>query len=136
MEWKHSLYKPIIKIFFHHVLVFVRPQNLLDLKRDPSVIFQSQEQVIIIQVFRVRLKIYSDSMQQVVQFVYLRNVWVGVAEQSEGRKDTSQQDVDCTPEWFRLDVVHRKHDVIVCLDDVQIGKVRIVYSSKEISLQT
>ena len=136
MEWKHSLYKPIINIFFHHVLVVVRPKNLLDFKRDTSVIFQSQEQVIIIQVFRGRLKSYSESMRQVVQFLHRRNVWVGVADQSEGRKDTSQQDVDCTPEWFRLDVVHRKHDASVCLDDVQLGKVRIMDISKERSFQT
>ena len=47
---------------------------LLDFKHDPSVILQIQEQVIIIQVFRGRLKSYSDSMRQVVQFVHHRNV--------------------------------------------------------------
>ena len=136
MEWKHSLYKPIINIFFHHVLVVVRPKKFLNFKRDPSVIFQSQEQVIIIQVLRGRLKSYSDSMRQIVKFVHRRNVWVRVAEQSEGRKDTLQQDVDCIPEWFRLDVVYRKHDVIVCLDDVHLGKVWIMDSTKESSFQT
>ena len=56
MELKYSLYKTIINIFCHHALVVVGPKHLLDFNYNPSVIFQIQEQVIIIQVFRGRLK--------------------------------------------------------------------------------